>query len=120
MLFTNISLAQNNTAEESIESSWLKILPTFVQNFIKNLTKISQEKVAPKVEEEIGDILNKPTDSGVRETFFNKIKNRLRAWSEEINQFFKVDIGTAFQKIMNLFISLFNKGVEFIKNLFSE
>jgi len=108
--------ASNNTALDS----FINILPQFLQNFIRNITNFSTEKVVPDLEKGgIQEIVSNPTDNSSRNAFFNRVKSWLQGLSQEINQFFKVDVGSVFSKIMNLMIYGFNKGVEFIKNLFS-
>jgi hypothetical protein len=100
--------------------SFINILPQFLQNFIKNVTNFSTEKIEPGLEKSgIEQIISNPTNTSEQNSFFTRVKNWLQGLSQEINQFFKLDIGSAFSKIMNLMIYWFNKGVEFIKNLFS-
>jgi len=108
--------AENNNYLESFK----KNLPGFIQNFIKNITKISVEKVTPEFEKTgIGDVLGQPAELQARQNFFEKIRNWFSQLSLKINAFFKFDIGWGFGKIMNLFIYWFNKIVDFIKNLFT-
>lgn len=121
-ILINIPTVQSQNATNSqttITSSWYNLLPDFIKNFIRNITNFSEEKLTPAINHEVGDIINNPGSQSTQQTFFDKIKSRLSNLSQEINNFFKLDVGSAFQKIMNLFIYGFNKGVEFIKNLFS-
>jgi len=79
-----------------------------------------QKKLNPVLKKSgIEQIISNPTNTPEQNSFFTRVKNWLQGLSQEINQFFKTDIGSAFSKIMNLMIYWFNKGVGFIKNLFS-
>lgn len=120
LIATNEARSQNvTTTQTTIRNSWYNLLPNFIKNFIHNITNFTEEKLNPSIQNEVGEVVKNPTNQSVQQIFFDKIKSRLSNLSEEINNFFKIDVGSAFKKIMNLFIYGFNKGVEFIKNLFS-
>ncbi len=96
-------------------------LPKFMQNFINNMNQISVEKIAPEIQNSnVGKLMINPMNSQTEKNFFNEAKDWLNQTSQKINDFFRVDVGSVFSKIMNLFIYGFNKTVEGVKNLFTD
>ncbi len=115
LLANNLNFNNNTNTLESFQLT----LPKFMQSFINNINQISVEKITPEIQNSnIGKLMTNPMNSQTQRNFFNKAKNWLNQTSQKINDFFRVDVGSVFSKIMNLFIYGFNKAVEWVKNLF--
>jgi hypothetical protein len=117
LLADNLNFNNNTNTLESFQLT----LPKFMQNFINNINQISVEKITPEVQNSnVGKLMTNPMNSQTQKNFFNKAKDWLNQTSQKINDFFKVDVGNVFSKIMNLFICGFNKAVEWVENLFTD
>jgi len=117
LLADNLNFNNNTNTLESFQLT----LPKFMQNFINNINQISVEKITPEIQNsDIGKLMTNPMNSQTQKNFFNKAKDWLNQTSQKINDFFKVDVGNVFSKIMNLFICGFNKVVGWVENLFTD
>jgi len=97
------------------------LLPNFLQNFIRNMTRVSDETIVPFINKTgIGDVINEPMNPTSNESFLQRLKDWMAQTSQKINAFFKVDIGTGFGKIINLFEYGFNYAINWVKGLFEE
>jgi len=117
LLADNLNFNNNTNTLESFQLT----LPKFMQNFINNINQISVEKITPEVQNSnVGKLMTNPMNSQAKKNFFNEARDWLNQTSQKINDFFRVDIGSVFSKIMNLFIYGFNKTVEGVENLFTD
>jgi len=97
------------------------LLPNFLQNFIRNMTRVSDETIVPFINKTgIGDVINEPMNPTSNESFLQRLKDWMAQTSQKINAFFKVDIGTGFGKIIDLFEYGFNYAIDWVKELFEE
>jgi len=97
------------------------LLPNFLQNFIRNMTRVSDETIVPFINKTgIGDVINEPMNPTSNESFLQRLKDWMAQTSQKINAFFKVDIGTGFGKIIDLFEYGFNYAINWVKGLFEE
>lgn len=117
LLVTANFVAPKALAADNNES----LLPNFLQNFIRNMTRVSDETIVPFINKTgIGDVINEPMNPTSNESFLQRLKDWMAQTSQKINAFFKVDIGTGFGKIIDLFESGFNYAIDWVKGLFEE
>ncbi len=111
-VFVPSVLAEDNNSDQSV-------LPNFLQNFIENMSRIADETIVPIINKTgVGDIIAEPINTETNESFLQRIKDWMTQTSQKINEFFRVDIGVGFAKIIDLFNYGFNQAVEWVVNLF--